>query len=111
MGSQLRRNNNGPMGSLEQLQSTLTSSSGILLFIRGLFLCGCGQKFSTLNDVQGHLEAEHQKQKYDEEVEDDIKAVFEANFTFPPNEKDVKVGPNDELKNNKKNLEESQVIT
>merc|ERR1712223_562795 len=106
MGSQLRRNNNGPMGSLEQLQSTLTSSSGILLCIRGNFLCGYGQKFSNLNDVQGHLEAEHQKQKYDEEVEEDIKAVFEANFTFPPNENDVKMEPNNDLKQNKKNLEE-----
>merc|ERR1719229_1046492 len=86
------------MGSLEQFQSTLTSSNGILLFIRGNFLCGCGQKFSNLNDVQGHLEAEHKKQKYDEEVEEDIKAVFEANFTFPPNEKDVKVEPNNDLK-------------
>ena len=99
------------MGSLEHFQSTLTSSSGILLFIRGNFLCGCGQKFSTLNDVQGHLEAEHQKQKYNEEAEENIKAVFEANFTFPPNENDVRVEPNNDLKKNEKNLEESQVIT
>ena len=92
------------MGSLEHFQSTLISSSGILLFIRGLFLCGCGQKFSSLNDVQGHLEAEHQKQKYDEEVEEDIKAVFEANFTFPSNENDVKVEPNNDQKKNEKNV-------
>ena len=96
------------MGSLEQFQSTVLSSSGALLCIRGAVLCGCGMKFLSLPEVGEHLENSHGK--VEEQGEDelvDLKKLFEASFIFPPKKQDVKEEEDDKRRNY---VKEPQVI-
>merc|ERR1711971_139596 len=81
----------GATGSLEHFQSTVLSSSGILLCIRGTVLCGCGRIFYSLKEVQKHLEDSHGKLE-DEGNNDlvDLKNTFESSFVFPSKDRAVK---------------------
>ena len=100
------------MGSLEHFQSTVLASSGVLLCIHGTLLCGCGMKFSTLQEVREHLENFHEKLEDEGKTElVDLKKVFESNFIFPPKEKAIKEeAVEDDVKRNVKDPQVIRVI-